>query len=107
MIVPSYHFLLGPVTALGALGVLVLLCRWTFGGSKTIAPLRRHSGPRDYGLLVPAVTLGAPAEAEALRRRLVAHGLRSTVARSTTGPGYVVLVFPVDLPAARVLAAAG
>ena len=107
MIVPSYHFLLGPTTALGALGLLVLLCRWTFGGSKTIAPPRRHTGPRDYGLLTPAVTLQQRADAEALRQRIAGHGLRCTVARSNTGPGYVVLVFPADLDRARELSAAG
>ena len=30
MIVSSYHYLLGPVVAVAALGLIVLMCRWVF-----------------------------------------------------------------------------
>ena len=66
---------LSPLFALLMVGVLVLISRWVF------APNIRGSR-KDYGLLVPVVTITAKADAEAVRDRLQAAGLRATLGAS-------------------------
>jgi hypothetical protein len=104
VIVPSYHYMIGPTVALLALGVIVLLCRWTFSTShrdRRTASRREAARFRgDYGLLVPVAS--APAgEVEHLRARLVEAGLRCTVADGEQPGTRVVLVFRADADRAR------
>lgn len=96
----SFSFAFGPVVAFGLVGVLILLLRWAFGPSKSLVARRPVAGePTDYGLLVPAATPSTFIEAEVMRRHLEAAGVRATLAPTTSGPA--VMVFPDDLPAAR------
>lgn len=82
-----YHFLVGPLTALLALGIIVLICRWVFSPPKQAVPspaVRR--GPLDYGLLVPVTRVSTADDAERLRAVLQEAGIRCTVASDSSGP---------------------
>lgn len=90
----------GPLVAFGALGVLVLLLRWTFGHNRSLVARRPRTGtPTEYGLLVSVASPPTFVEAEVVRRHLEASGVRATLAPTTAGPA--VLVFADDAPAAR------
>lgn len=99
----SYHYLVGPLVAFGALLVIILICRWVFSTSdrdrraarRTSAAVAGRGG--DYGLLVPVTTAPTPADAEMLREVLRTAGIRCTLA------GAEVLVFRADVPRAREL----
>ena len=83
-------------------GVLALVLRWVSApGRSLVAGRPRRGAPDDYGLLVPVASPATDAEAEVLRRRLVAAGIPVTVAPTTEGPR--LLVFPEDERAAREL----
>ena len=52
----SYSFLVGPLVAAGALGVILLMCRWVFSTThrddRTARRLDKARARGDYGLLV-------------------------------------------------------
>ena len=107
MPVSSYHFLIGPLIAVAALGVLVLLCRWVFSTShrddrtaRRLAALQSHG---DYGLLVPIATARTHDDATMLRGVLQDAGIRCTTGLSADGASTEVLVFRVDAMRAREL----
>jgi hypothetical protein len=107
------------VLALGIALCLGLVARWVYGPTR--AQRRRRDQlvqARDFGLLVPLVTLPARHAAERGRAHLVTHGIRATVAQVPDGPlhvthdgdvlrpvgGHQILVFPDDVTeAARLL----
>lgn len=96
----SLSFAFGPFIAFAGLGVLMLLLRWAFAHDRSLVARRpRSSDPSDYGLLVVVAAPPTFVEAEVLRRRLEDLGVRATLAPTTSGP--TVMVFPDDLPAAR------
>jgi hypothetical protein len=98
----GYSLVYGPLVALAALGLLMLLLRWTFRrGHSLVAPRPRAGAPDDYGLLVPVAAPATFAEAELIRARLVGQGLRATLAPTTEGPR--VLVFADEARMARAL----
>jgi hypothetical protein len=98
----SYSFTYGPIIAFVALGVIVLLLRWTFRRGRSVVSARPKVGtPGDYGLLVPVAEPATFAEAELIRARLAGQGVRATLAPTTDGPR--VLVFPDDAKVARAL----
>jgi hypothetical protein len=98
----SFSYAFGPLIALGALGVLMLLLRWAFGRGHSLVERRSRQGAEaEYGLLVSVARPTTFIEAEILCRRLTAAGLRATLAPTTMGPR--VMVFPDDAPAARAL----
>ena len=102
MIVSSYHFLVGPLVAFAALGVILLLCRWTF--STPARPVQAPAPPArggDYGLLVPVATVRTGDDAEMLRSLLQGAGIRCTVA--SDGDSADLLVFRSDAARAREL----
>jgi hypothetical protein len=103
VLVSSYHYLVGPLAATGALGVILLICRWVFStGHREDAAARRLAklaSQGDYGLLVPIATTRTTADATMLRQVLVEAGIRCTV--STVADGAEVLVFRADAPRAR------
>ena len=107
MIVPSYHYLVGPLVASGALGVIILICRWVFSTShrdertarRTAAAAASASRRGDFGLLVPVASVRTAADAEMLRTVLQDAGIRCTVAAD--GAGADVLVFRADALRAR------
>ena len=110
MIVSSYHYLVSPLVAAGALGVIMLMCRWVFStttrderNARRLA-LARSRG--DYGLLVTVARVRTTADAQMLRGVLREAGVRCTVARDedAEGEGAVnVLVFRADAVRAREL----
>jgi hypothetical protein len=100
----SYSAAFGPLLALAAVVVLMLLLRWAFSSGHSLVERRPTRGTADqYGALVPVARTATFVEAEILRRRLTDAGLRATIAPATDGPA--VLVFPEDAQAARVVLA--
>ena len=101
----SFSFLVGPVIACLALGVIVLLCRWVFSTShRDDRTARRLAGLRsqgDYGLLVPIVTVRTVDDASMLRGVLGDAGIRCTIGAARDGNGTEVLVFRADALRAR------
>lgn len=95
----SYSFLFGPLVAMAALGLIVLLCRWVFSTShRDVRVAQRRTGATasgDFGLLVPVATVRTPEDAEVLRGVLKQAGIRGTVAASPDG-GLSLLVFRDD-----------
>lgn len=104
-VVSSAHFLLGPVVALCAMGVIVLLCRWVFSTDHR-TPLRpaRSDAPRDLGLLVPVAEVRTRPDAEMLVSLLRDAGVRASISEDELE--LQVLVFARDADAARNLLAA-
>lgn len=101
----SYSYLVGPLVAAAALGLIVLLCRWVFSTStrdeRTAARLREARSRGDYGLLVPIATVRTRDDAEMLRTLLRDAGIRCTLADGD-GPGeHALLVFRADALRAR------
>lgn len=91
----SYSYVYGPLVALLAIGVLVLLLRWAFstGGSVVERPAR-PGDPDEYGLLDAVAAPGTYIEAEMIKQRLDDAGIKATVAMTNDGPR--VMVWPVD-----------
>lgn len=109
MIVPSYHYMIGPTAALLALGVIVLVCRWVFSTThrddrtaRRLA-LARARARADYGLLVPVATAANLAQADQVRGVLLDAGVRCTVADGAEPGEFAVLVFRADAEQARSL----
>ena len=122
----SYSFLVGPLVAAGALGVIILICRWVFSTThrddRTARRLAKVRSRGDYGLLVPVARVRTRDDAEMLRAVLAGAGIRCTIgtAEGTAGgtaggpaersaeaerPGLAVLVFRTDADRARDLVA--
>lgn len=97
------QFLLGPLIALGAVGLLALFLRWAFG---TQRPVRRRITPvgedADFGLLTEVTRVGTAAEAHALRAVLSDAGIRSTTSAGDDGR-IRVLVFTSEVDRARLV----
>lgn len=92
-----------------AVVLVTLLCRWVFSRRG----VKRLVARPDYGLLSPVARLNSAGEAEAVRQRLGAEGIRGTVAPAGKGfdargipwpaEAHVVLVFPADVARATAL----
>lgn len=95
----------GMLVVLGAMVVVVLLCRWVFStghrDQRTAKRLAEVRDRGDFGLLVPVVTVRTADEAAGLRDRLRGGGIRGTVAEGATPEEHVVLVFRTDVERAR------
>jgi len=103
----SDFFAVLPLVA--AVLLLVVLCRWVFGGRGV-----RHVVDRpDYGLLSPVARRNSATEAEQVCDQLAREGIRATVAPAGKGfdargipwppEAHVVLVFPADVERATAL----
>ncbi len=101
----SYSYLVGPLVAVAALGVLVLLCRWVFSTSsrdeRTAARLRASRARGDYGLLVPIATVRTRDDGEMLRAVLRDAGIRCTLSHGDEPGQHALLVFRDDALRAR------
>ncbi|WP_426561737.1 hypothetical protein ACPPVT_15405 [Angustibacter sp. McL0619] len=98
----SFSFVYGPLVAFAVIGLLVLLLRWTFRrGHSLVASTPRQGAPDEYGLLVAVAEPDSFAEAELIRQRLLAQGVRATLAPTTQGPR--VMVFADEARVARAL----
>ncbi|HEY6793193.1 MAG TPA: hypothetical protein VI248_00755 [Kineosporiaceae bacterium] len=96
----SLAFVVAPLMAFLAVGVLALLLRWAFSPGRSLVARRPRVGAStEYGLLVPVARPATVIQAEVVRRHLVARGVRATLAPTTDGP--TVLVFPRDAAVAR------
>jgi len=94
VVLPS-HYWTGPLAALVALALVVLILRWVFS-----APAPRRSAPPavrgDYGLLQPVATARTADDARRLRGLLREAGIRATVAESDEGGSWQLMVFRAD-----------
>jgi hypothetical protein len=95
-------FWLGPVIALLAVGLLMLLLRWTYGGTRMPGPAHRATGTGadDFGLLRRVALVRTVADANALRAVLSDADIRTTMV-AAEDERYQVMVFAVDLERAR------
>jgi hypothetical protein len=94
----SAHYWAGSAVALGALGLIVLICRWVFAAPPRSAPSPTHDRG-DFGLLVPITVVRTRDDAQMLRGVLRQAGIRGTVADAPGG--FAVLVFRDDASRAR------
>ena len=103
----QYENIGGPLVAVLAMVVLVLLCRWVFSTStreqRAAARLAKVQARGDYGLLVPVATVRTQEDAVLLRDVLRDAGIRGTVADGEAAGERVVLVFRADADRARTL----
>jgi hypothetical protein len=94
----SYSFLYGPLVAVAALGVIILICRWVFStdhrDERTARRLEKARSRGDYGLLVPITRVRTADDADMLRAVLREAHIRCTVAQQDDGLD--VLVFRRD-----------
>ncbi|MEO6204123.1 MAG: hypothetical protein ABIO67_01880 [Mycobacteriales bacterium] len=101
MPVSSYHFLQGPLVAVAALAVIIVICRWVFStNARTVrTTANAPAAGTDYGLLEPVIRAATETDTHALQQRLREAGIRSTVVEDSHG--YDVLVFARDAARAR------
>jgi hypothetical protein len=106
VVVPSYHYMIGPAAALLALGVIVLICRWVFSTTPREQRQERRRAALlakgDYGLLVPVATARTAEDAAMLRDLLREAGVRCTVTDGDPGT-WQLLVFRSDAERASAL----
>lgn len=106
-VVSSYHYLLGPMVAVAALGLIMMICRWVFStdhrDDRSARRLAQLASAGDYGLLVPISTVRSRDDALMLRSVLREAGIRASVSADTAA--HVVLVFRADAARARQLVA--
>ena len=97
----SYHYLEGPLIAMAALGLIVLICRWVFstGHRPSAVSVEKPVQPRDFGLLESVCTVRTSDDATMLQALLRDAGIRSTV--NPSGDTYDVLVFRSDAARAK------
>lgn len=96
----SASFLVGPLIAFAAVGLLVLILRWAFAGGKSVVARPAQQGRVDeYGLLVSVAAPPNYIEAEMVRRALEEAGIKATLAQTLAGPR--LMVFPEDEARAR------
>ncbi len=101
----SFSFAYGPLVAFVAVGLFALILRWAFSHGHSLVERRSAPGEEgDYGLLVTVAEPGTFMEAEVIRRTLVDHHIRATLAPTRQGPR--VMVFPQDASIARAVLAA-
>ena len=105
MLSSSYSYLFGPLVAMLALGVIILLCRWVFStdhrDDRTARRLARLASHGDYGLLVPIATVRTADDAAMLGEVLTGAGIRCTTGAAADGVSTEVLVFRADVVRAR------
>ena len=101
-VVSSYHYLFGPIVAVAALGLIVLMCRWVFSVDHRVDRTERKIAElADYGLLVTVATTRTRDDADMLREVLRGAGVRASV--TPDGDAHAVLVFSQDADRARTL----
>ena len=101
----SYSYLVGPMVAFVALGVIVLLCRWVFSTStrdaRTAARAEAVKSRGDYGLRVPIATVRTADDGAMLAGVLREAGIRCTLTRGAEPGEHSLLVFRDDALRAR------
>jgi len=92
-------YVIGPVVALAATGVLALLLHRALGKQQAAVPVAPQR-PDDFGLLVPVASCRDQVDADLVRQHLATEGIRSTLATGVEGR-IRVLVFADALDRAR------
>mgnify|MGYP000105317092 CR=1 FL=1 len=97
----SFSYLFGPVIAMVAIGVLIVILRWAFSAKKTsvVAAASKPGAEDQYGMLTPIASPATYIDGEMLRRRLEDAGIRANLATTLDGPR--VMVWPKDEQRAR------
>ena len=97
----------GQLMAFVAVGVLALILRWAYNGSRRslVERVARPGAADDYGLLVAIASPATYIEGEILRQQLADAGFRATLATTTEGPR--LMVFRRDEREARRVLATG
>ena len=91
----SFSYAFGPLVAVVAIVLLVLILRWAFArGQSVVAPPGTPGDPLDYGLLVPVAHPGTAQEAADLAALLRRAGI--TVGVADTTEGMRLMVWPAD-----------
>ncbi len=97
----SYSYFFGPLVAAGAIGVFVLILRWSSKKGSLVALPPEPGRESDYGLLTAVSRPKTYVEGELQRRSLAEAGIRATLTRTTDGPR--LMVWPDDVERARSL----
>lgn len=94
-------YLVGPVVAFAAVGLIALLLKWAFARDPAgLMRLPRRGSSDDYGSLVAVATAASMDQAEAWQACLAEEGIRATTA-DTVDHGPCLLVLPADRDRAR------
>lgn len=102
----SFSYLFGPLVAFGAIGLFVLILKWSSQrGTSVVAAPPKRGGEQDYGLLVVVSRPTNYADGEIQRRTLESAGIKATLAYTLEGPR--LMVWPGDEDRARSLIKAG
>ena len=84
------------------LGILIILLRWTFSRGKSVVERPSRVGNDDeYGLLEVVAAPSNHIEGEMLKRKLLEHGIKATLAQTKQGPR--IMVFPNEVRAAQAI----
>lgn len=99
----SFSYAFGPMIALVAIGILVLILRWAFNNkrSSVVAAAAKPGSADEYGMLLPIASPATYIDGEIVRRRLEDAGIRANLATTLDGPR--VMVWPQDEQRAREL----
>lgn len=97
----SFSYAFGPVIALLAIGILIVILRWAFSSkrSSVVAAASKPGNEDEYGMLTPIASPANYIDGEMLRRRLEDAGIRANLASTLDGPR--VMVWPQDAQRAR------
>lgn len=99
------HFFFGPTLTLALMLFLGALLRWTYGTHRQHVAPSLDGDDGDLGLLREVALVHTGEDADQLRRRLAADGIRATVRSTPDQAGQRVLVFAKDESDARVVLA--
>jgi hypothetical protein len=98
----SFSYVFGPLVAFGAIGVFILILKWSSQRGKSVVAAPARRGTEDeYGLLVVVSRPSNYADGEIQRRTLEAAGTRANLAYTIEGPR--LMVWPGDEERARSL----
>jgi len=81
-------------------GVLAGVLRWAFGNDRRAVP--DYTGD-DFGLLNEVAVVPTEEAARVLAKRLRTAGIKATSVRGAQPGAFRVMVFPVDVPDAKLL----
>jgi hypothetical protein len=96
----SYSAFVGPIVVALALGLFVLILRWSGRrGSSVVAAPAKKGAEADYGLLTVVSRPATYIEGEIQRRTLEDAGIRATLVYTLEGPR--LMVFPADQERAK------
>lgn len=98
----SYSYIFGPLVAFSAIGLFVLILKWSSQrGTSVVAGPPRSGTEAEYGLLVVVSRPSNYGDGEIQRRTLEAAGIKATLAYTLDGPR--LMVWPADAERASTL----